>query len=61
MFTVVVSLPTVNTAFGSLVDADTEKDSGDSTSVSSLIGMLMHLCAGGVEPEGKTTGRVVTV
>ena len=57
MLTVAVSLPAVNTAFGSLVAADTEKDSGNSTSRSSLIGMLIHLCAGGVDPGGKNTGR----
>ena len=61
MLTMAESLPAEKTAFGSLVDADTEKDSVNSTNTSLLMGMLMHLCVGGEEPEGKVTGRLVAV
>lgn len=57
MVTVAISPPGVNKAFGSPEAAETEKDSGTSTRVSSLRGMLTHLLSPTDDPAGKRVGR----
>ena len=61
MVTVAVSRPGVNKTFGSFESAETEKDSGTSTRVSSLRGMLTHLLSPTDDPAGKRVGRATFV